>query len=140
MSIQETLVNGSLDEFVADAQVVARLRRSDNFSDFRDHLVGLGMSYGEVVDFWNSIDLSYGLSTKRPETDANTQLSLRCGVMLDSRMFPRNLLLYRLIQLRFPGRIAMSIRTVRDRGCVLKGRWEFVDGKSRKVLHVQVLR
>ncbi len=140
MSIQDTVVNGSLDAFIADAQHIAELGRSGNFSDFRNCLIGWGMNEGEIVDFWNSIDLSYGLSTKRPETDANTQLSLRCGILLDSRKMPRNLLLYRLIQLRFPGWISITIRTVRDRGHVLGGRWEFVDGKSRKVLHLTMLR
>lgn len=133
MAIEKLLVNGSLSEFRSFIVDVGFLRSSWNYCIFESTLRSLGMDWDEIRAFWDAIDVKSCGPGYLTTSTFDTRLSASSGVLLDSRQFPRNLLLYRLFQLKFPGVLTVVIKTVQHTGTVLGGRWEFAGPGTKKV-------
>lgn len=134
MAISRLLVNGSLSEILELARNLGSCRQELAFSEFQATLFDLRMGAEEILGYWNAIDVRACKSGCSFESGNDTQLSTTCGILLDTKKFSRNLLLYRLVELKFPGLLSVSIKTVPHKGKVLSGRWEYAGEGKRNVL------
>lgn len=130
MAISELLVNGSFLTFCEQASELGRYRMDNCRKCFLDRLTGLGMGEVEAVSYWDAIDRSMGSDT----WVGDRKLAMDCGILLDAQKFPRNFLLYRLVQLLFPGVLKVGIRTIDQESTVLQSRWEYAGLNKKNVM------
>jgi hypothetical protein len=133
MAIREMLVNGSFLQLQNEARELGRCKSLSCFEEFLKRLASLGMEKEEASVYWDAIDNS----TNWIIASDDRQVATEYGILLDARKFPRNLLLYRLVELMFPNILRVSIQTIPHANRVLSGRWEYA-GVGKK--NVMILR
>lgn len=130
MAIKDILVNGSLAELRKNAQEVGKLRKENRFQEFLKYLASLGMETNEATEYWNAVDDSMGWVV----TDDDRKIAEECGILLDAQKCPRNLLLYRIVELMFPALLRITMKTIDHHAVILEKRWEYAGPHKRNVM------
>ncbi len=112
MSVSTKTVASFFDEAEIVLQIAANLgkyRRQNQWDNFERALMAMGMESLEVLQHWDDI---FPISTNGAGNNcadinwstikSNSSLAQHLGIALDSKKRPRNLLLYRLMELHFP--------------------------------------
>lgn len=112
MSVSPSTIGSFVEEARVLVQIAVNLaeyRRQNYWHDFERALMAMGMEAPEVRQHWEDIVLtsSNGSGNGHVAVDwsnitCNTDIAHHLGIALDSSKRPRNLLLYRLMELHFP--------------------------------------
>lgn len=79
---------------------LGQCRTAADYEDFQTTLTALGMDVSEVRSLWEAKN-NHVSANDWQQAKSNTQLSECLGILLDSTLFPRNWLLYRVIECLF---------------------------------------
>ena len=133
MSVSNVTVNSFAEEAQMVVQIAANLgeyRQKSQWEKFERALMAMGMESREVAQHWQEIiptKATNGFGNGQGVIDwnkiqCNTDLASRLGIILDSNKRPRNLLLYRLMELHFPDFFEVQVSgTIHMGGIASKG-------------------
>lgn len=135
MAVQKWL-GKSFYGFLSVAHALGNAAKSFEFERFQTMLSDLGMENDEIGSLWKAID------RKCPNCEnwegGDKDLSARCGILLDSALFPHNFLLYRLVSLLYPKVLpSVFVETISSKRNVKPGRWEFAGQQKQNVLRLR---
>ncbi|HSX25276.1 MAG TPA: hypothetical protein VLG69_04890 [Candidatus Andersenbacteria bacterium] len=138
MAVQQWL-GESFAGFFSVASKLGEAVRSFEFGKFQRILSDLGMKDDEITDLWNAIDITcFELSCWG---DGDSKLSSKVGLLLNTTLFPRNFLLYRVLSLKYPNTLpSVSVETIPHTGKIKEGRWEYAGDGQKKILKLQFFR
>ncbi len=118
------------------AAKVGHSRMCGNRDEFVRALQAMDFSEEDAGRFWDNIDVlscvsEHGATADISQLRNNTDLAKRLGILLDSKVLPRNLLLYRLIERHFPDFFQVEVS-----GCVhMGGKASRGNPSERRLVH-----
>lgn len=121
MSVSTATITSFAEKTQMLVQIAANIggyRRQDRKENFNRALEAMGMEPQEVAQYWDLIDVDPNASTAcvNPadidwgKIKCNSDLAKRLGISLANAKVPRNLLLYRLMELHFPDLFEVEVR------------------------------
>lgn len=100
------------------AELLGKFGRTGQRDEFEATLQALGFAKKEAATFWDALDVEANKTNGKPwhEAEDNTAMATRLGLLLLSNNFPRNLLLYGILQGHFPDILRVGVTGTRHIG------------------------